>query len=193
MSSSGANISDDPKIQRDTIEGIQGPLFKVVDEKFNTSPDFPLVEEAITYEAKPDDLFIVTYPKNGTTWTQQIVTCIQYDGQVPEGKKLYDFSPFLEMLGREAAEKVPRPGSIKTHLPFHLQPKHEQAKYIIVLRNAKDACVSFYHHHQLFPGYGIQGMDFHDFFKFWLKGTLECSSYFDWVLSWWKHRNNPTY
>lgn len=191
MSVPGVNL-DDPTIQRDEIDGVQGPLYKVVDERFNTSPDFPLAEDAIKYAARPEDLFIVTYPKNGTTWTQQIVTCIQYDGQVPQGKKLYDFSPFLEMLGRESAENVPRPGSIKTHLPFHLQPKHEEAKYIIVFRNAKDACVSFHHHHQLFPGYGVQGMDFHDFFKFWLKGTLECSSYFDWVLSWWNQRNNPS-
>ena len=34
-------------------------------------------------------------------------------------------------------------------------------------------------------------MDFHDFFMFWLIGTLECSSYFDWVLSLWEQRDNP--
>ena len=127
---------NDPMIFRDTIDGVKEPLYKVVDDKFNTLLDFPDVM-VIKYVVRPEDLFIVTYPKNGTTWTQQIVTCIQYDGQLPEGKKMYDFSPFLEMLGREAAENVPRPGSIKTHLPYHLQPKHEKAKYILVLRNAR--------------------------------------------------------
>lgn len=182
----------DPQVHRETIDGIPGPLVRKVKScGFYVAPSFDKIDDALTYKPRDDDLFIITYPKNGTTWTQQIVTCILNGGQIPEGKKVFDLSIFLEMRGKEDAENMPRPGAVKTHLPYHLQPKNGTAKYIVVFRNAKDACVSFHYHHQMAPNYGNQGMDFHDFFKFFIKGALECGSYFDWVKSWWEQRNNP--
>lgn len=46
------------------------------------------------------------------------------------------------------------PRCIKTHLPWDLLPKsivnkEKRPKIIHVVRNAKDACVSFYHHYKL--------------------------------------------
>jgi hypothetical protein len=86
---------------------------------------------------------------------------------------------------------MPRPGAIKTHLPFDLNPYHPQAKYIIVLRNPKDACVSFYYHQSMFPCYQFEEGSFREFFKVWIKGDIESGSYFDWVLTWWRHRHEP--
>jgi hypothetical protein len=34
------------------------------------------LNEAINYTPKDDDLFVVTYLKNGTTWTKQILYCL---------------------------------------------------------------------------------------------------------------------
>ena len=177
---------------RETIDGIPGPIVRLVKgTNFYVAPPFDKIEDALTYKPRSDDLFVTTYPKNGTTWTQQIVTCIFNGGKVPDGKKTWDLSIFLEMRGREDAEKMPRPGAVKTHLPYYLQPKNETAKHIIIFRNAKDVCVSFHYHHQRSPSYGNQGMDFHDFFKFFMKGAVEAGSYFEWVKSWWEQRHNP--
>ena len=49
----------------------------------------------------------------------------------------------LEMMGIEGVESMIRPVSIKTHLPFQLQPKigsppNFGPKFIFVLRNPKD-------------------------------------------------------
>lgn len=85
---------------------------------------------------------------------------------------------------------MPRPNAIKTHLNYDLQPKHPTAKYIIVLRNPKDACVSFFYHHTRNASYNYEGRTFSDFFPHWLNGDVECGNYFDWVLSWWRHRDD---
>ena len=42
------------------------------------------LQESINFPAQDDDIFIVTYPKNGTTWTQQIVYCLLNDGKPPQ-------------------------------------------------------------------------------------------------------------
>ena len=174
----------DPQVHREVIDGIPGPLVrKVKGGGFYLAPSFDKIEDALTYKPRPDELFIVTYPKNDTTWMQQIVACILNNGNISEGKKLRDLGVFLESVGAEVAENMLRPGAVKTHLPYDLQPKNETAKFIVVFRNAKDTCVSFHYHHQLGPAYDNQGMDFHDFLKFFVKGAVECGSYFDWAKS----------
>ncbi|KAI1287457.1 Sulfotransferase 1C2 [Halotydeus destructor] len=151
-----------------------------------------VVRDAMSYKVRDDDVIIVTYPKTGTTWTQQIVTLIYHGGEVPEEVKkwgIYSWSPFLELQGSERAEKMPRPFAIKTHFPFHLQPWNPKAKYIVVIRNPKDVCVSYYHHTQLFESYQFKGRPFDDFFEYYINGEVEQGCYFDWYLSWWPHRD----
>ncbi|KAF8768065.1 Sulfotransferase 1C2 like protein [Argiope bruennichi] len=149
-------------------------------------------KSALAYKPRPDDLFIITYPKCGTTWVQNIVACIFREGK-PFGSALEFFTetPFLEMTGAEVAEKMKRPGAIKLHLPFHLTPWSSEAKYIFVARNPKDCCVSFYHHTESMPGYCFEDGDFDDYFELFINGEVDFGDYFDTTLSWWDHRNDP--
>ena len=39
------------------------------------------MDELKDFHLRPDDLFIITYPKSGTTWMQQIVRLIANDGR----------------------------------------------------------------------------------------------------------------
>lgn len=52
------------------------------------------------FQAIPDDLLIATYPKAGTTWTQEIVDMIQNDGDVQKCQRAstYDRHPFIEWI-----------------------------------------------------------------------------------------------
>lgn len=149
-------------------------------------------KSALRYKPRPDDLFIVTYPKCGTTWVQNIVACIYKEGK-PFSSAL-DYlgnTPFLEMSGAEAAETMKRPGAIKLHLPFHLTPWSPQAKYIFVARNPKDCVVSFYHHTKNLQGYKFENGKFDDFFELFMNGKVDFGDYFDTLLSWYEHRNDP--
>ena len=152
---------------------------------------FEGVDSAVTYQARPDDVFISTFPKCGTTWTQQIVTLIFNNGVLPpevEDSCIFAASPFLEAEGKEAAENVKRPAAIKTHMSYSVIPKHPDAKYIIVLRNPKDVIVSYFYHHCSRLEDDEPLWSFDQFFELMFRGENAFGDYFDWVLSWWNHR-----
>ncbi|XP_077537933.1 sulfotransferase ssu-1-like [Haemaphysalis longicornis] len=147
------------------------------------------VRSALQYRARPDDIFVVSYPKCGTTWTQYIVHCVLNHGQPPEDYTNFMLrSPFLELLGAESAHRMVRPGGIKTHFPFNLQPYHPQAKYIYVTRNPYDCCVSYFHHIRDSPVYRYTDATFDDFLDVFIEGLVSCGDYFDHLLSWYEHR-----
>ncbi|KAL1485204.1 hypothetical protein MTO96_032121 [Rhipicephalus appendiculatus] len=151
-----------------------------------------IVRSALYYKPEPGDVFIATYPKCGTTWVQFIVHGIFNRGSFPKDSLEFMLaSPFLEMLGAEAAQKMPRPGAIKTHMPFGKVPYSKDAKYITVARNPFDVCVSFYYHTKEKPSYDVPDMTFDDYFENFVRGTVSFGDYFDHLLSWYEHRNDP--
>jgi hypothetical protein len=137
-----------------------------------------------------DDLFVVTYPRSGTTWTEQIVHLILNKGEQGE-QFLTDAAPWLETLPR-------RPQGMKgflqtlsgrrlftSHLPLILMPDFtdKKAKYIYVARNPKDVAVSFYYHDRSKSGYDGT---WDEYFNLFIQGKVMYGSYFDHVLPRWQ-------
>ncbi|XP_042902650.1 sulfotransferase ssu-1-like [Parasteatoda tepidariorum] len=175
------SLSDRPSYVMHTSGLILGPGIKI-----------KLYEQALTYIPENDDVFIVTYPKCGTTWTQNILYLAKNNGQPLEmGQNINHYVPHLEDDGKDVVEKLPRPRIIKTHLPFHLIPKNKQAKYIYIARNPKDCCVSFFHHTKGFKRYNFEDGTFDEYFELFLSGKVDSGDYFDNLLSWYEHRNDP--
>ncbi|CAL1276709.1 unnamed protein product [Larinioides sclopetarius] len=154
---------------------------------------FPTEEfrSAMQYKPRPGDLFIVTYPKCGTTWAQQVLLLIFRQGEPLESLKEFNLAtPFMDVRGAKSAENMPRPNAIKTHLPFHLVPWSEQAKYIYIARNPKDCCVSYFHHTKNIPRHGFKG-NFDQYFELFLSGKVDYGDCFDHLMEWYEHRNDP--
>lgn len=150
------------------------------------------MREVFAYKPRPDDVFIVTYPKCGTTWMQHIVYYIYNNGTPPQSKEdMSSRTPFFELVGLEGVNNAPRPAAIKTHEPFDKQPYSKEAKYIYVARNPFDCCVSFYHHMKFFPMYDFENGTFDEFLEAFLKGEVEFGDYFDHLLSWYDHKDDP--
>lgn len=150
-----------------------------------------ILRSAFSYKPRPGDIFVATYPKCGTTWTQFLVLSILHRGYTP--KMTTEFmlaSPFLELMGAEAAEKMARPGPIKTHLPFHKVPLSEEAKYIAVARNPYDVCVSFYYHMLGFTPRWVDDVSFGRFNELYISGKLSFGDYMDHLLSWYEQRDS---
>ena len=106
--------------------------------------------------------------------------------------------PFIEQgvepfCGVKILEDMPSPRLIKTHLRkyFFVQPLEQKNKIVVVLRNVKDAIVSFYHHYQFQKTCRFEGRDFNEFFELFREKHLVYGDWYDWVLDWWTEKENP--
>lgn len=158
------------------------------------------VNEALSYQARPGDVFVSTYIKCGTTWLQYLVWCVHNLDRLAAGEGVPTMNdllrkhvPFLEWVGTSPLDQLPEPRLMKHHFPFSLSPYHPRAKYVVVIRNPFDCAVSFYHmRRENAPSNGLpRDYDFDSFFETFIAGHVPYGSYFDHVLSWYQHRNDP--
>lgn len=102
--------------------------------------------------ARPSDVIVASFPKTGTTWTQEICYLIMngIDVEKANSKHLEDRIPFIEIpsIGIRGIEALPNPRIIKTHLPYDEIPSSflkNKTKIVYIARNPKDTAVSYYH------------------------------------------------
>ena len=103
------------------------------------------------YKFRNDDIIISTYAKTGTTWVQQIVSQLIFDGE--EGLPVADMSPWLDLrvppkdvkLAEVEAQTHRR--FIKTHLPVEALVFSPKVKYLYIARDGRDVVWSLYNHH----------------------------------------------
>lgn len=124
---------------------------------------------------------------------QHIVWLILRRGeQLGPDDRMTDAIPHLEEVGRERVEGLLDPRVIKTHLPFAMTPHHPETRFVYVARNPFDCAVSFYHHTKGFvQHYAFSDGNFDDYFECFVRGEVDFGDYFENVLSWFAHRNDP--
>ncbi|HEX6559665.1 MAG TPA: sulfotransferase domain-containing protein [Longimicrobiales bacterium] len=131
---------------RIVYEGLSGPSGSCSTESF---------ARGASYAPQPQDVFVATQMKCGTTWMQHVVYEVLHRGQgslVETGTALYAVSPWLEgrksvsleeapLLGRERPARI-----IKTHFPAQFCPFSREARYIYVARHPVScfaSCIDF--------------------------------------------------
>jgi aryl sulfotransferase len=103
------------------------------------------------FEFRDDDIIVGTYAKSGTTWTQQIVGQLVFNG-APD-VNIAAISPWLDL--RVPPKEVKYEGLaaqthrriMKTHLPVDALRFEPRAKYIYIGRDGRDVLWSMHHHH----------------------------------------------
>ncbi|KAM8847375.1 amine sulfotransferase-like isoform 1-T1 [Synchiropus picturatus] len=147
-------------------------------------------------EVRDSDVFVVTYPKSGTIWMQQILLLIEAKGDVKAigGKdKLSngDLMPWLELTGHsQAFAAAPSPRLRVTHLPYHLMPAaltQRKGKVIYIARNPKDVLVSYFHFHKLATMLETP-KSFDEFFEKFMTGDVYGCRWFEHIKTWYSHR-----
>lgn len=157
--------------------------------------DMDLLENLDDFEIRDDDVFIVTYPKSGTIWTQQILSLIYFEKhrRRTETTDTLDRIPFFEYSIRKTdISKRPSPRIFTSHLPFYLVPKalkNKKAKIIYIYRNPKDVLISFYHFSNLVTRLE-ESRNVEIFMEKFLDGKVVGSVWFDHIRGWYEHRHD---
>jgi Sulfotransferase domain len=143
------------------------------------------------FKPRPGDIFIVTYPRSGTTWMQMILYQLTTNGVINFDHISQKF-PYFEMDFCEVGHfnQFPSPRVFKTHLSSSWLPRRWPVRYIYVIRDGKDVAVSFYHFRQ--SHFGFRG-DFATFFEkhFIRNGFSEIGSWFQHTAGWLNRRKDP--
>ena len=164
------------------------------------------------FQFRADDIVIATYAKSGTTWTQQIVSQLIFDGA--EGLNVSEMSPWLDLRVPPKEEKLRAVEAqqhrrfLKTHLPVNALVFSPKAKYIFVGRDGRDVLWSMYNHHangneryyevlndtpgRIGPPIGKPPASVRDYFLTWLeRDGHPFWPFWENVRSWWEIRHLP--
>jgi hypothetical protein len=139
----------------------------------------------LVYDGSPNDVFIVTYPKSGTTWLQMIVYQLTTDGAM-EFAHIDQVSPHLEETlvptGRKLSDLPGTLRVVKSHQRYGDIVKGP-GRYIYGVRNGLDVAVSYYHHSRKYlPGWNGLPMD--EFFQRFMAGRVPYGTWFEHVAGW---------
>jgi len=92
----------------------------------------------------PDDVFIVSYPKSGNTWTRFLIGNLIHPQSPADFSNINLIIPDPEGLSKRQLAGMPRPRYIKSHQYF--DPRYP--KVIYVVRDPRDVALSQYHFHR---------------------------------------------
>lgn len=140
-----------------------------------------------SYRPRPTDIIITPFGKCGTTWLQQTFHTLRTGGDM-DFDDISRVVPWIEVtkivgIDIEAPQRA-EPRGFKSHLGYDAIPKG--AKYVVSLRDPKDALVSMYH---FMVGWWIEpgSVSIAEFAEPWIARA----DYFKHLVSWWGARGEP--
>jgi len=89
----------------------------------------------------PDDIFLVSYPKSGNTWTRFLIANLVYPEKNPDFSNINNLIPDTEAMAKRDLERAPRPRILKSHECF--DPRYPKIIYIV--RDPRDVVLSEYY------------------------------------------------
>src|SRR5580704_17421427 len=95
-----------------------------------------------SFEVFPDDIFLVSYPKSGNTWTRFLLGNVMNPDERITFANVERKVPDIHAQSKKELKKTPRPRLIKSHECF--DPRYRRVIYIV--RDPRDVALSAYHY-----------------------------------------------
>jgi Sulfotransferase domain len=89
---------------------------------------------------RPDDTFIVSYPRSGNTWTRFLIANLLHPAEQISFANIERLIPDAEAQSSRYVKRLPSPRVIKSHQYFD----HRYPKVIYIVRDPRDVVVSYY-------------------------------------------------
>ena len=89
---------------------------------------------------RPDDTFIVSYPRSGNTWTRFLVANLLFADRPVTFANIEELVPDAEAQSSLYMKRVPSPRVIKSHEYFD----HRYPKMLYIVRDPRDVVLSYY-------------------------------------------------
>ncbi|TMW46808.1 hypothetical protein DOY81_008117 [Sarcophaga bullata] len=151
------------------------------------------------FNVKDDDVYLVTFPKCGTTWIQEATWLLvnNLDFETANQVDLAFRSVFMEISGLypnmpkntlDMSETLKSPRVLKSHLPAHLIPKEiwkNKSKIVYCARNPKDMAISYYHFHR---GLGTWEGSIDEFVEDLINNDIMYTPYWEHLMDFWDMR-----
>lgn len=164
------------------------------------------------FKFRDDDIVISTYAKSGTTWMQQIISQLLFNGDTEIDTQAVsqwiDFRLPPKEVKLPAVEAQTHRRFVKTHLPVEALVYSRKANYIYIGRDGRDVLWSLYNHHakgnqamydglnnapgRVGPPLDPPPADIREYWHTWLeKDGFPYWSFWENVRGWWAIRNLP--
>ncbi|XP_061718255.1 sulfotransferase 1A1-like [Cydia pomonella] len=169
------------------------------------------IDDFKNVKVRPDDVWVATFPRSGTTLMQELVWLINnnFDYETAMKIELTERYYFLEHprnhnstveKNQEYARHMPTfdmmvnsPSRrfIKTHLPFSLLPGNllDTAKLVYVARDPRDVAVSYYHYKKIVKR--EYSGDFKTFWNMFTRDLVVHCPFLPHIKEAWAQRHNP--
>jgi hypothetical protein len=93
-----------------------------------------------TLAVRPDDTFVVSYPRSGNTWTRFLIANLLHPQEPATFANIGRLVPDAEVQSSRYMRGIPSPRMIKTHTYF--DPRYPRVMYIV--RDPRDVALSEY-------------------------------------------------
>jgi hypothetical protein len=88
-----------------------------------------------------DDVWIVSYPKSGNTWTRFLLANVVARDETVDWSNIERLVPDIYLNRDAQLRDLPRPRYFKSHEPYH--PNYRRVVFIV--RDPRDVAVSYFH------------------------------------------------
>lgn len=173
--------------------GPKKPYFQVIDGVQRCPNLTPAVfRESLTYRAREGDVILSSFPLAGAKWVQYLIQLI-----FKHGEPIRSYEEFARGVrsidhtnAREWKSVLPM-RLFSTRMPLQRDMMNPEAKYVCVVRNPWDSCVSFFHRVTDLSNYRFQDGTFDEFFDSYLEDSFGLQSYIDVVAEGYALKDEP--